>query len=45
MEVEGVRFSSERLRGLTGWKPEYDFEAGLRRVKSILEGTGRTENR
>lgn len=37
MEVEGVRFSSARLRALTGWKPEYDFDAGLQRVKLTLE--------
>jgi UDP-glucose 4-epimerase len=36
-EVEGVRFSSTRLRTLTGWKPRYDLDAGLRRVKAILE--------
>jgi UDP-glucose 4-epimerase len=39
MDVEGVRFSSARLRDLTGWKPGYDFEAGLRRVKAVLDKT------
>ena len=45
MEVEGVRFSSERLRALAGWKPEYDFDAGLHRVKSVLEGKERTQRK
>jgi UDP-glucose 4-epimerase len=36
MEVEGVRFSSVRLRDLIEWKPQYDFDSGLRRVKSVL---------
>ena len=43
MEVEGVRFSSARLQALTGWKPEYDMDAGLRQVKSILEQKERTQ--
>lgn len=44
-EVEGVTFSSARLRTLTGWKPEYHFEAGLQRVKSILERKERAQGK
>ena len=36
-EVEGVRFSSARLRDITGWKPAHDFEAGLDKIKSALQ--------
>ncbi len=45
MEVEGVRFSSARLWEMAGWKPEYDFDAGLRRVKAVLERGERVEKR
>lgn len=37
IEVEHVRFSSERLRAITGWKPRYDLKTGLQRVRDILE--------
>ncbi len=45
MEVEGVRFSSSRLREMTGWKPQHDFDAGLRRVRAVLERGERVEKR
>ena len=45
MEVEGVRFSSTRLREMTGWKPQHDFDAGLRRVRAVLERGERMEKR
>lgn len=37
IEIEDVKFSSERLRSITGWKPRYDCVAGLQRTKIILE--------
>lgn len=45
IEVEGTRFSSARLRSITGWKPNYDFNSGLERVKSILERENRADSR
>ncbi len=45
MEVEGVRFSSSRLREMTGWKPQHDFDAGVRRVRAVLERGERVEKR
>jgi UDP-glucose 4-epimerase len=36
IELEGVKFSSERLRSLTGWKPKWEFKEGLTRTKEIL---------
>ncbi len=37
IEVQDVRFSSERLRAVTGWRPRYDFVTGLQRTKGIFE--------
>lgn len=37
IEIENVRFSSERLRNITGWKSSYDIVSGLRRTKAIIE--------
>lgn len=37
IEIENVRFSSERLYGITGWKARIDFKSGLRQTKKILE--------
>lgn len=37
IETEDVRFSSARLRKLTGWSARYDFVSGLQRVKAVLE--------
>jgi len=40
MEVEHVVFSSARLRSIIEWKPRYDLESGLARIKSIIETQG-----
>lgn len=40
-EVESVRFSSARLRAVTGWKPRYDFPTGLERTRAVLEAQQR----
>jgi UDP-glucose 4-epimerase len=37
IEIDHVEFSSARLRSITGWQPQYDFPAGLRETKSVLE--------
>lgn len=37
IEIERVQFSSARLRAITGWKPIYDFDAGLQQTKAVLE--------
>ncbi len=37
IEIDHVEFSSERLRSIVDWTEQYDFESGLRRIKSILE--------
>jgi len=39
IDVDSVQISSERLRGVTGWRPKYSFEEGLRRTRAVLEGT------
>lgn len=38
IEIEQVRFSSERFRGLVDWRPAYDFKQGLTRTKAIVSG-------
>jgi UDP-glucose 4-epimerase len=38
IEIEQVRFSSERFRDLVDWRPVYDFKQGLARTKSIVSG-------
>ena len=37
IEVGDARFSSEKLRALTGWQARYDFVSGLERTKTTLE--------
>jgi len=37
IEIEHVRFSSERLKNITGWQPRFDFAAGLEKTKTIME--------
>jgi UDP-glucose 4-epimerase len=37
IEVDKVRFSAAKLKGITGWRAAYDFTAGLRKTKEILE--------
>ena len=36
IEVDSVTYSSERLRSLIDWSPNFDFEAGLRETFQIL---------
>jgi UDP-glucose 4-epimerase len=36
IEIDSVRFSSAKLRELTGWEPRYSFEEGLARTKKTL---------
>ena len=36
IEIESVRFSSEKIRALTGWSALTDLEAGLKKTKEIL---------
>lgn len=38
IEIEQVRFSSDRLRDLIDWRPTYDFRHGLARTKAIVAG-------
>jgi len=38
IEIERVRFSSERLRSLLSWYPRYSFKEGLARTRAILNG-------
>ena len=40
IEIDRVVFSSQRLRSRVDWTPGYDFDKGLRRIKSILEQEG-----
>jgi len=37
IEVEHVTFSSQRLRSIIDWNPQYDLDSGLRRTRSIVE--------
>jgi UDP-glucose 4-epimerase len=37
IEIGHTTFSSGRLRSLIEWSPRFDFAAGLRRVKAVLE--------
>jgi UDP-glucose 4-epimerase len=34
IEIDHVRFSSERLRSVVDWAPQVDFEEGLKRIKA-----------
>lgn len=38
IEIEQVRFSSDRLRAMMDWQPTYNFEDGLARTRAIIEG-------
>jgi UDP-glucose 4-epimerase len=38
IDVDRVSISSARLRGITGWRPRYSFDEGLRCTRSVLEG-------
>jgi nucleoside-diphosphate-sugar epimerase len=38
IEIEQVRFSSDRLRASIDWRPAYDFKEGLARTKAIIRG-------
>ncbi len=37
IEIGSVKFSSERLREITGWNPRFTFKEGLVRTRKILE--------
>lgn len=37
IEIDHVRFSSERLRAIVDWTPQVGFEEGLRRIKSVFD--------
>jgi UDP-glucose 4-epimerase len=37
IEVDHVQFSSARFHEMTGWKPVYNLETGLRKTKFLLE--------
>jgi UDP-glucose 4-epimerase len=37
IEVEDAVFSSQKIRGATGWQARYDFETGLRKTRYLLE--------
>lgn len=43
IEIEQVRFSSERFRDLVDWRPVYDFKQGLARTKAIVRGVDEVE--
>jgi len=38
IEIQDVRISSARLREITGWRPAFSFEQGLRKTKQVMEG-------
>jgi UDP-glucose 4-epimerase len=37
IEIDHVKFSSARLRGIVNWQARYDLVSGLRRTKAVLE--------
>ncbi len=37
IEIDHVRFSSERLRAIVDWHPRFDLETGLQRTRLVLE--------
>ena len=37
IEIEQVRISSDRLHGVTGWRPRYTFEQGLLKTRAFLQ--------
>jgi nucleoside-diphosphate-sugar epimerase len=40
IEIGNVRFSSARLREITGWKPRYSLPEGLKRTRRTMETFG-----
>ena len=40
IEIGDVKLSSDKLNAIISWKPCYDFAAGLRQTKAILERNG-----
>lgn len=38
IEIDQVRFSSQRLRDIIDWSPQVDFEAGLRKIRALEQG-------
>ena len=37
IEIEHVKFSSARLKAITGWQAKYDFLSGLQQTKVVLK--------
>ena len=37
IEIDHVKFTAAKLRGLTGWKPKFDFKSGLAKTREIIE--------
>ena len=37
IEIEHVKFSSARLKAITGWQAKYDFMSGLQQTKAVLK--------
>lgn len=35
IEIDQVRFSSQRLRDIIDWSPQVEFEAGLRKIRAL----------
>lgn len=40
IEVDSVRISSARFRGLTDWSPQFSLRDGLLKTREIMEGVG-----
>jgi len=38
IEIDKVQISSARLSKITGWQPEFSFEQGLQKTKTVMEG-------
>lgn len=43
IEIGHVGLTSDRLKRITNWKPQYDLISGLRKTKAILEENGQQE--
>jgi nucleoside-diphosphate-sugar epimerase len=43
IEIDRVQFSAARLQKITGWKAQYDFDAGLALTKTVLERTSKNQ--
>ncbi len=39
IEIDHVRISSAAFRALTGWRPRYSFDEGLRKTRAVCEET------